>query len=174
MSQAAVNRAMFVGLRPAASSPSSTGSASRKSPVDNPRRYSSGSTSATCGDRRMYGGRIRLVNRSRSPSSSTRRSFTRGARTCIVPAPQVTVRDCARPLRTTSRRPSPSRASACASTYCATSSSNAAASIRRAPSRANASSVGTAAWVVSALSSRAWSSTFNMGGVSFPPARQPG
>ena len=88
---------------------------SRKSPVDNSRRYSSGSTSATCGDRRMYGGRIRLVNRSRSPSSSTRRSFTRGARTCIVPDPQVTIRDCARPLRTTSRRPSPSRASACAS-----------------------------------------------------------
>ena len=37
----------------------------------------------------MYGGRIRLMNRARSPSSSTRRSFTRGARTCIVPAPQV-------------------------------------------------------------------------------------
>ena len=40
----------------------------------------------------MYGGRIRLVNRCRVPSSSTRRSCTRGARTCIVPAPQVTER----------------------------------------------------------------------------------
>ena len=60
---------MFVRLRPAASFPSSTGSASRKLLVDNPRRYSSGSTSATWGDRRMYGGKIRLVNRCRSPSS---------------------------------------------------------------------------------------------------------
>ena len=55
------------------------------------------------------------VNRCRLPSSSTRWSFTRGARTRIVPAPQVTVRDCARPLRTTSRRRSASRESACAS-----------------------------------------------------------
>ena len=99
---------MFVGLRPAASFPSSTGSASRKSSVDNPRRYSSGSTSAT--RRPPHGGRIRLVNRWRSPSSSTRRSFTRGARTFIVPAPQVTFRDCARPSRTTRCRPSASRA----------------------------------------------------------------
>ena len=111
-SQAAVSRVMFVALRPAASSPNSTGSASRKSPVDKPRRYSTGSTSATCGDRRMYGGRTRLVNRGRSPSSPTPRSFTRGARTRSVPAPQVTARDCARPLRTTSRRPVASPASA--------------------------------------------------------------
>ena len=34
---------------------------SRKSPVDTPRRYRIGSTSATRGDRRMYGGRIRLL-----------------------------------------------------------------------------------------------------------------
>ena len=74
---------------------------------------STGSTSATFGDRRMYGGRIRLVNRCRVPSSSTRRSFTRGARTCIVPAPQVTERGRAWPLRTTRRRPF----SACASRY---------------------------------------------------------
>ena len=62
-SQVAVSRAMFVALNPAASFPSSTGSASRKSPVDRPRRYRTGSTSATRGDRRIYGGRIRLVKR---------------------------------------------------------------------------------------------------------------
>ena len=39
-SQAAVSREMFVALRPAAASPSSTGSASRKSPFDKPRRCS--------------------------------------------------------------------------------------------------------------------------------------
>src|SRR5690606_18188343 len=39
------------------------------------------------------------------------------------------------PLRTTSRCPSSSRSPACASMYAATSASNAAASIRRAPSR---------------------------------------
>ena len=109
------------------------------------------------------------MNRWRSPSSSTRRSFTRGARTCIVPAPQVTVRDCARPLRTTSRRPFSSRAAACALMYRATSSSMAAISMRRAPSRATSSRVATAPSVDSALSSVSWSSTFNMGGVSFPP-----
>src|SRR5438309_768624 len=38
----------------------------------------------------MYGGRMRLVNRRRSPSWSVRRSFTRGALTGIVPAPTVT------------------------------------------------------------------------------------
>ena len=35
----------------------------------------------------MYGGRMRLVKRRRSPSRSVRRSFTRGALTGIVPAP---------------------------------------------------------------------------------------
>ena len=160
---------MFVGLRPAASFPSNAGSASRKSPVDNPRRYSSGSTSATWGDRRMYGGRIRLVNRWRSPSSSTRRSFTRGARTFIVPAPQVTFRDCARPFRTTRRRPSASRAAARVSMYCSTSASRATTSMRRAPSRATSSRVGMAPSDVSRLSSLVGSSTFNIGWCLLPP-----
>ena len=132
---------MFVADNPAASSPSSVSSAGRKSPVESPRKYKTGRTSATFGERRMYGGKIRLVNRHRSPSSSTRRSFTRGARTSNVPAPQVTPRARACPLRTTSRRPSASHASMCRSKYAATSSSSALTSIRLAPSRASASSV---------------------------------
>jgi hypothetical protein len=54
---------MFVGDSPAAFSPSSPWRAGRKSPVDSPRRYRIGSTSATFGERRMYGGRMPLVNR---------------------------------------------------------------------------------------------------------------
>jgi hypothetical protein len=46
-------RAMFVGDSPAASFPRRIGNASWKSPVDSPRRYSTGSTSATLGERRM-------------------------------------------------------------------------------------------------------------------------
>ena len=38
---------------------------------------------------------MRLVNRSREPSASTRLSFTRGARAGHVPAPQIAVRSCA-------------------------------------------------------------------------------
>ena len=38
----------------------------------------------------MYGGRMRLVNRRRSPSPSIRRSLTRGALTGMVPTPTVT------------------------------------------------------------------------------------
>ena len=113
----------------------------------------------------MYGGRIRLVNRWRWPPASTRLSLTRGARTSSVPAPQVTFRACAWPLRTTSRRPCSSRSSACSSTYCATSTARAFMSIRRAPSRASSSSVGPSACSSVATS---LSSTFNMGGVSFP------
>ena len=45
------------------------------------------------------------MNRWRWPSASTRLSLMRGAWTSSVPAPQVTFRACARPLRTTSRRP---------------------------------------------------------------------
>jgi hypothetical protein len=48
------------------------------------------------------------VNFCRSPST-TRRSFTRGARTVSVPDPTVTRRSRAWPLRTTSARSSPSR-----------------------------------------------------------------
>ena len=133
---------------------------------------------------------MRLVNRSREPSASTRLSFTRRARTGHVPAPQVTVRSCAWPFRTTSRRPSASRVSANRSMYSDTSASRAVISIRRAPSRANVSSVGgtlrgpsaaplpppsPADGVVDAsatagLSSFLLSGTVSMGGVSFPPA----
>ncbi|MBA4159659.1 MAG: hypothetical protein H0X65_19610 [Gemmatimonadetes bacterium] len=56
-------RLKFAGESPAASSPRSAFSASYKSPVDGPRRYRIGSTSATFGDRLMYGGRIALVKR---------------------------------------------------------------------------------------------------------------
>ena len=123
----------------------------------------------------MYGGRIRPVNRWRSPSSSTRRSFTRGARTFIVPAPQVTFRDCARPLRTTRRRPSASRAAVCVSMYCSTSASKTAISLRRPLSRANSSRVGTAPSDVSRLSSLVGSSTPSIGVVyPSPPACPPG
>src|SRR5712692_10116458 len=52
-SQQAVSRAMLVGDRPAASSPNNPSRAGRKSPVESPRRYKIGSTSATLGERRM-------------------------------------------------------------------------------------------------------------------------
>ena len=133
---------------------------------------------------------MRLVNRSRAPSASTRLSFTRGARTGHVPAPQVTVRSCARPFRTTSRCPSASRVSANRSMYSVTSASRAVINIRRAPSRANMSSVGgttrgpsspplptpspadtvVGASATAGLSSFLLSGTVSMGGVSFPPA----
>ena len=59
-----------------------------------------------------YAGRIRELNRLRFPvSSSTRLSFTRGARTGTVPDPTVSLRSRARPLRTTSRLPSSSTSS---------------------------------------------------------------
>jgi hypothetical protein len=61
----------------------------------------------TFGERRAYAGRIRELNRLRSPvSSSTRLSFTRGALIGTVPDPTVTRRSRARPFRTTSRLPS--------------------------------------------------------------------
>ena len=89
------------GDRPDTSSPSSAPSASLKSPVDRPRRYSTGSTSSTFGDRRLYGGRIELVKR-----RPDLRSSTRGACASTVPAPVVTWRDRAWPLRTARARPS--------------------------------------------------------------------
>jgi hypothetical protein len=51
--------------------------------------------------RRQPGGRMRLRNRCRSPASSTRRSFTRGVRSAIVPAPTVTWRSRPCPFRAT-------------------------------------------------------------------------
>src|SRR5450755_5150740 len=95
---------MADGDRPAASSPSSTGSASRKSPVDSPCRYKSGSTASTFGDRRVYGGRMRLVKRCRLPST-TRLSFTRGAFSANVPVPVVTGRGLADPVAHDQRAP---------------------------------------------------------------------
>jgi hypothetical protein len=47
---------------PDASSPSRSRSAGPKSPVDRPRRYSTGSTSVTFGDRRAYAGKILELN----------------------------------------------------------------------------------------------------------------
>src|SRR5204863_4158671 len=82
------------------------------------------------GDLRHQGGRITDRNRLRSPvCSSTRLPLTRGARTCTAPAA----------LRTTSCRPCSSRSWARSARSASTSGSNAAASIRRAPSRTTSS-----------------------------------
>ena len=114
----------------------------------------------------MYGGRMRLVNRRRSPSWSVRRSFTRGALTGMVPEPIVTFRVRPLPLRTTRACPSSSRSSRCASRYAATSASSAATSIRRAPSRAISSSRDRPSTSSCAVS---LPTTFSMGAASFPP-----
>jgi len=59
---------------------------------------------------RAHGGRIAELNRFRSPvSGSVRLSSTRGAVTSTAPALVSTVRSPAVPLRTTIRRPLPSR-----------------------------------------------------------------
>ena len=84
-----------------ASDPKNPSSAGAKSPVERPRRYRTGNTSPTLGDRRAYLGKIYELNR--CPS---RRSLTRGARTLSAPAPVTSVRSPALPLRTT--RPIPS------------------------------------------------------------------
>src|SRR3974377_1835445 len=81
-------------------------SAGTKSPDDRPCRYSSGSTSLTCGVLRAHGGRIAELNRIRSPvSGSARLSFTRGAVTSTAPALVSTVRVPAVRLRTHRRGP---------------------------------------------------------------------
>ena len=90
---------MVDALSPA-SLPKNSANAGSKSLVEMPRRYSTGSTSATLGDRRAQGGRMALVKR--RPS---RRSLTRGAWTSSSPAAVVTVRGSATPLRTTSACP---------------------------------------------------------------------
>ncbi len=88
-------------------------SAGTKSPEDSPCRYSSGSTSVTCGVLRAHGGKIAEENRIRCPlPGSVRLSLTRGAVTFTAPALVSTVRGSAVPLRTTIRRPSSSRTSA--------------------------------------------------------------
>src|SRR3972149_7777248 len=85
--------------------PKNSARAGTKSLVDRPCRYSSGRTSATFGERLAYGGRIELANRQRSPVvGSTRRSFTRGARTSPPPAPATTVLGLAAPFRVTRAR----------------------------------------------------------------------
>ncbi len=73
-------------------------SAGAKSPVDNPRRYNTGNTSATLGERRAYLGR--MYDENRRPS---RRSWTRGASIFNPPAAVTRVRSLALPLRTTNR-----------------------------------------------------------------------
>ena len=154
---------MFVADSPAASSPSSPCSAGRKSPVDSPRRYRIGSTSATFGERRMYGGRISLVKRWRSPSSSRRRSFTRGAWISIVPAPSVTFR--ARDRR--SAPPARARPVSLAGVPLEVLRHlglERLTSIRRAPSRASSSRPATSSSFPSVFSTN-----LSMGGVSLPP-----
>ncbi len=88
-------------------------SAGTKSPEDSPCRYSSGSTSVTCGVLRAHGGKTAEENRIRCPlSGSVRLSLTRGAVTSTAPALVSTVRGSAVPVRTTRRRPFSSRTSA--------------------------------------------------------------
>ena len=115
-------------------SPSNASRAGRKSLVDSPRRYRIGRTSATFGDRRMYGGRIWLVNLARSPPI-TRLSLIRSPVTSSVPAPVTIFRGRASPLRTTSRRPLSSRSFRNRSTYSSTADSIAILNIFCAPVR---------------------------------------
>jgi hypothetical protein len=100
-----VSRVITEADSPAAE-PKNSARAGAKSPVDNPCRYSNGSTSLTLGLLRHHGGKIELLNLARSPvPGSTRRSFTLGAFTSIAPAAVVIVRGRACPLRTARRRP---------------------------------------------------------------------
>src|SRR5713101_4006361 len=122
-----VRRVITDAERPA-ELPKNPSSAGTKSPLDMPRKYSSGSTSVTFGDFRHHGGTIELLNWHRSPvSGSTRPSSTRGARISMRPAPVVIVRGLACPLRTTRRLPSSSTSSVNASMYASASASSAAA-----------------------------------------------
>ncbi len=57
------------------------------------------------GDLRAHGGKIAEENRTRSPVSGSRRSFTRGALTATATAEVNTPRGSWVPLRTASRRP---------------------------------------------------------------------
>jgi hypothetical protein len=99
----AVSRVTVDADRPAVE-PRNCSNAGTKSPEDRPCRYSSGSTSATCGDFLAHAGRIAEENRHRSPvSSSMRLSLTRGCRTGTAPATVATSRGSWWPLRTTSR-----------------------------------------------------------------------
>jgi hypothetical protein len=83
---------MVAADRPAPE-PRNCSSAGPKSDVDNPCRYSNGSTSLTFGDFLDQAGRIAEENRFRSPvASSTRLSLTRGCRTTTAPAAVVTSR----------------------------------------------------------------------------------
>jgi hypothetical protein len=99
-----VSRVIVAADRPAPE-PRNWVSAGPKSPEDRPCRYSSGNTSATCGDFLAHAGRIAEANRFRSPVASSIRA--------LVVDPRRTHRDRARrrghlprlvvPLRTTSR-----------------------------------------------------------------------
>jgi hypothetical protein len=68
----AVSRVIVAADRPAAD-PRNCSNAGPKSLLDRPCRYSSGSTSATCGDFRAHAGRIAEQNRRRSPVSASMR-----------------------------------------------------------------------------------------------------
>src|SRR5271165_2473278 len=99
--QSSVSRVIVEEDRPALV-PRNWPSAGTKSPEDKPCRYSSGSTSLTCGVLRAHGGKIAEENRIRPPAAgSVRLSLTRGAVTSTAPALVTTVRGTAVPLRTT-------------------------------------------------------------------------
>jgi len=83
---------MVAADRPAVE-PRNCSKAGTKSPEDRPCKYSSGNTSATCGDFLAHAGRIVEENRFRCPdSSSMRLSLTRGCRTGTAPAAVATSR----------------------------------------------------------------------------------
>ena len=84
---------MITGADRPAPLPRNWASAGTKSPVESPCRYSSGSTSVTCGVLRAHAGKIAELNRARSPvAGSARLSLTRGAVTSTAPALVSTVR----------------------------------------------------------------------------------
>jgi hypothetical protein len=127
---------MFVADNPCACGPRIALSASPKSPVEIPCRYSAGINASTLGTRRIYGGRIRLVK-----ASPGRWSSTRGCWTLTGPIPVWIARSGFHPLRTTKRCPAASVAPDNRCICSATSISIAACSIRCAPSLITSSSI---------------------------------
>ncbi len=83
---------MTEGDRFGASLPSSADSASWKSPVEMPRRYSVGSRASRLRVRRAQRGRMAEVNRMRSSPSAAPRSRTLGRATATAPIPVCTSR----------------------------------------------------------------------------------
>jgi hypothetical protein len=103
------------------------------------------------------------LNRWRSPFASTRRSFTRGARTSSVPLPVTSCRASALPFRPTCARPHASRALRCCAMQSSTSASSACCSILSAPRAAPRPMYSAAP----GFASDGFATTLSMSGVSF-------